>query len=296
MIKEPLLQISIVMAVKNEAEHIGFIDELLKRENSVVGEIFIIEDRSTDQTLEKCLALEKKYKNVKVFENKFSLNLNQMIMFLLEKVETKYVHIRSPHDLYCDGFYIFHLNRLKNEPHILLSTNKSKNSKSSVEFKMEGFNLSQFWTKIFNQGLDHNVSSCGFVGECQSIKCLWKKYIDFDNYTDWLVKKELSNFYRSVHSFKILSIYNNEIKKKGVPRKANLSLEKKIKILNMAHKNFWELENRHYVTFPEHEIGIIEAFRCLKRKPIKLNWLIDFALKSCLYTLKRIVRFINYNH
>ena len=57
MIEEPLLQISIVMAVQNEAEHIGFIDDLLKRENSVVGEILIFEDRSTDKTLEKCLVL-----------------------------------------------------------------------------------------------------------------------------------------------------------------------------------------------------------------------------------------------
>tara|TARA_B100001123_G_scaffold439740_1_gene577209 strand:- start:885 stop:1775 length:891 start_codon:yes stop_codon:yes gene_type:complete len=291
MIEEPLLQISIVMAVQNEAEHIGFIDELLKRENSVVGEILIIEDRSTDKTLEKCLALEKKYKNVKIFKNKSTLNLNQMIMFLLEKVETKYVHIRSPHDFYCDGFYRFHFNRLTREPQIQLSTNKSKNSNSSVEFKMEGLNLSRFWTKVYNQTLDHSISSCGFVAEIQSIKSVWNKYINFDIYTDWLVKKELSHFYRSVHSFKLLSFYNNEIEKEGVLAKENQSSANITKLLNMTHKSFWELENRHYVTFPEHEVGIIEAFCCLKPKWFKLNWLIAFTMKACLYTVKRMARF-----
>lgn len=295
MISERNPQISIVVAAHNEAEHIGFIDEVLKNESGAVGEILIMEDRSTDGTLEECLGLEKKYQNVKIFQNESGLNLNQMIMFLLERVKTKYVHIRSPHDFYFDGFYRFHLNRLTSQPHIQVSTNKCKNSNFSIEFEMERLDLSHFWTNFYNRILDHSISSCGFVAEIQPIQSVWKKYINFEKYTDWLVKKELSHFYRSVHSFKILSFYNNDIKKEEVLAKDNFWSAEKTKLLEMTHKNFWEFENRNYVTFPEHEIGIIDAFCCLKSKQIKLNWLIAFTLTACLYTLKRMTRFFIHN-
>lgn len=281
-------KITIVMAVQNEAKYINFLENILELDQGEIFEVLVINDRSTDDTFEKCQLLVNKYKNIKLFQNDSDQTVNQMILFLLNKVETKFVHIRTPHDFYCNNFYKFHLKRLTEHPNAVLSSNHTKNTYELPEFKFNRPNLNLLFTRIYNRILDHSISSCGFIVETETIKLVWQKYILFEKHADWFAKKEICLFYETIHSFNILSYYNlNKSRAIKIYGEAK-SLQQTI--LEKVHENFWVLNNRQYIAYPEHEISISNAYLYLKPKTQNALWHFTFSVSCFRYIIKKLFR------
>ena len=197
------------MPVKNEIQYIEAVNDLLINSADEIQQILVIDDGSEDGTLETLQEYERKFPNLILYQNVTKFDLNNLICFLLSKVETKYVHLRTPHDFYDRYFYPFHLERLNRHQGVLASfsrVNYLSDPKSEI-----GLNLSlgPISSSLLSRGFDLNFSSCGFVCDAKLLRELWTNYSDFELDTDWWVKKEIIFVHRHLISFKVLSSYND---------------------------------------------------------------------------------------
>lgn len=285
-VNDPTL--TIVMAVHNEAKYIHSLKDILKTDQGNIFEILIINDRSTDDTFEQCQLLADKYEKIKLFQNDSGYTLNQMIMFLLNNVQTNFVHIRTPHDFYSPNFYEFHLKRLTEYPKAVLSSNYTKNRYELTEYKFNRLNLNLLFSRIYNRLVDHNLSSCGFIVKSEIIKPIWKKYICFEKHADWFAKKEICLFYETLHSFNTLSYYNLNKSQSNSSAKEDKSLQRAI--LTKARDNFWAVNKRRYISYPEHEIPILDAFYFLIPEKNKTIWFAVFLVTCFRSIIKKFAR------
>ena len=283
-----LTRITVVMPIKNELQHIGVIDDILTSSKEFVREIIVMDDKSDDGTLQ---ALEKKariYPHLQVHRNLQKLNLNEMICYMLNLVQTDLVHVRSPHDFYSKYFYEYHSQKFAAFPSSEASFNDvgliSKMSPNNLpvarEVRLSKGNL----TRIF----DKNLSSCGFICKTKALTELWKKYESFDKFTDWLVKKELMHFREYVYTKNILSLYNDTLLRKCEPQAGSIAAHKiEEKVFDAVYFNFWvNRACKRYFCLPRELISTKRAIKFFNKRPFDI-WL---ALHLCRWVLLKSLK------
>lgn len=228
--------ITIIMPVKNEIKYLSIIEEIFFKELKFVSDIIVMDDNSTDGSFEYLKKIESLNGNLKVYRNYKKLSLNGIIYFLLKKVKTNYVHIRSPHDIYYKEFYAHHHQTFSRFLNIEASINRvSVLSKITKKKRLE-VTFYPWLSSFYSRLLDLNYSSCGFVCNTNYLRELWLQSMEFDNYCDWLVKKDIIYNQKHVLTFKILSSYNDLIKSNP---DQNRLINKK-RLLDHIIKNFWD--------------------------------------------------------
>lgn len=245
-------KITVVMPLKNEAKYLCIIEDICNENPGIVHEIIIMDDASTDGSLNILKKISGANSQIKIHTNDENLPLNQMIAFLLSKVTTELVHIRAPHDYYSQNFYKFHLNRFLNYPEIISSVNYVRNESSSKASHTTKFKFNPFFSKIYARFFDINISSCGFIAKTSFLQKAWDKYMNFGEYCDWLVKKEVSQLNNFVYSFEELSVYNDMLKIKAQESTLGSYCDDKAKeFFKTIIHNFWKIDSsRRCFTFP----------------------------------------------
>ena len=286
--------ITIIIPVKNEKESIFVIEQLLINKSNLISEIIVMDDHSTDGSQLMLKNLEKKYDKLTLYINKLNLNLNEMIDFLLSKVKTKLTHLRSPHDIYHKDFYDFHLDMFKKWPEINASISRVNLLSNNILVKERNINLNPQTSFIYSRLIDLNVSSCGFISTTSLVQNLWKKYSDFENYTDWFVKKEICIKSNHVLSFRVLSTYDDTKDKATTAKDTRENMLFQDKVLQMAISEFClNVEKLQYFTYPS-ELKNKKIFcDILKRNHYSASLIFHFLKWIMINSIKSLLRKIN---
>jgi glycosyltransferase involved in cell wall biosynthesis len=284
--------ISVVMPVKNEEDSINCVIDIVTLNREIIGEVFIIDDNSSDTTFFKAKELSKTYENVHLYSNSKNLEFNLMIEFLLKKVKTRYVHLRTPHDIFDKQFYKFHLKRLTQHPKAKLSTNNCENLSVNGKTETSGRCLSISTTGLYNRIFDKNYSSCGFVAETEALREAWHDYKHLGQFTDWMAKKKLCIFHPAIHAFVKLSIYNDLRKKtKNTPNlfKTHIIETSKTNVLCTIRDTFLT-QKKKYLTYPDHAINMTTALKFFYREISLLFFIKSFVWILVIHIIKKLRR------
>ena len=241
-------QITLIMPVKNEIKHLRKFEDAFMKGSNWLGTVLVMDDNSTDGSDFFCDTLSKKYSNFFVYKNQHNLSFNEIVIFLTSKVKTKYVHIRSPHDVFPEIFYFYHLDRLSRHPHAKVSASKAENLSTFSDFDAAKMDLNPFLSKLFIKFFDPNISSCGFVAETETFLLLWRNFSRAGRVTDWFVKKSLLQNNQALFSFKILSCYNDMNSFMNEPNEQR-TLEKH-ELLATIFDHYWPSSQGLYYNYP----------------------------------------------
>lgn len=154
-------ELSIIVPAYNCEKYIDeCIESIIKQKNNLI-EIIIINDGSTDKTLEKCENLQKQYQNIKIINQKnsgvsYSRNIG------IENASGKYIMFVDSDD-YLEENSLEKIQELLSENIDVLRYSyiiKDKNKNTEVIFEKETFNLikqrDKFFEKFF-QKTNQNV-------------------------------------------------------------------------------------------------------------------------------------------
>ena len=249
-------ELSIIVPAYNCEKYIDkCIQSIIKQKNNLI-EIIIINDGSTDKTLEKCESFQKQYQNIKIINQKnsgvsYSRNIG------IENASGKYIMFVDSDD-YLEENSLEKIQELLSENIDILRYSyiiKDKNKNTEVIFEKETFNLIKqkdeffekffqktnqnvIWGQVINKQLlndikfTHNI----FYGEdllfnCQLYnKCKYIRYTDTilynykqnadsitRNYKNSKVKSKIENL---IYVFeKIISDYKDENLIRGIQNK-----------------------------------------------------------------------------
>ena len=108
--------ISVIMSTYNSEETIKNSIESIISQSYQNFELLIIDDASTDSTLNKIQLYQEKYKNIRIYENKKNIGLTKCLNILLEKTKGDYIARQDDDDISIN-------TRLENQLKIIKSKN-----------------------------------------------------------------------------------------------------------------------------------------------------------------------------
>jgi len=199
------MKISVIIPVYNAA---SFLDKSIMSalDQKQTGEVLLIDDRSTDDSLEMCKRWERKDSRVKVFVNKGTKGAGAARNVGLRHATCDYIAFLDADDYYLEGRFDntqkFFLENLEiyavGEGVLVIDQNTSINEKIVYNKSTEIIDLKYFMIKspIHLNGLTLRKSSLKFV-----------KY-----FNETLIQTQDSEFIIDlIHKSKVLSGYNNEV-------------------------------------------------------------------------------------
>lgn len=299
--KDDLL--SVVVAAYNVEDYIQkCIDSLIKQTYSNI-EILIVNDGSTDNTLNILIENEKKYSNLKVLD-KVNGGLSSARNYGLKVSKGKYIAFVDGDDYLEEEAYEQALNQLKIEKSELCIFSFSKvYSKKEKKIRLnEKLYKNNFSKKIFSKSEEASIVAWNKIFLNKIIK---ENNILFENKAFF---EDTGFIFRYLYFIKKISVVNkplyNYIQRKGsITKKANPIIIDSLKNTSQLIESFYKIENKleeYRASIDDMNLRMeIYTYRYLKKYNIdfKINvdwnkiWKSKIPFKHKLYLI-----YIKFNH
>lgn len=136
-------QLSVVMANYNHAQYLRESIESVLSQSYQPMEFIIIDDGSTDQSVEVIESYAKKYSIIRFFEHEKNEGVHVTVNQLLELAQGEYIYFQSADDKVHPGFFEKSMRCLLSHPQAVLCTSDPAYFNDSGPLKSRAFRLSR---------------------------------------------------------------------------------------------------------------------------------------------------------
>ncbi len=151
--------------------------------------LYISDNASSDNTYKICKIWQKKKKNIKIFKQNKTMNINSNFYFIYSKSKTKYFMWMAADDMRSKNYIRDNLNFLKKNPSYISSSSssrieydKNKNFRT-VNFKINGKTSERYYLFLVNCFSSHSL----FYSVFKKVDISYsKKYLNYMAW-DWII-------------------------------------------------------------------------------------------------------------
>jgi glycosyltransferase involved in cell wall biosynthesis len=144
-------KIAIGLPIYNEEKNLDKVLKNIIRQKIKSKEVIISDNNSNDKTQEICKKYTKKYKFIKYYRQKKTIDIFKNYNFVLQKAKSKYFIWQAADDLRSRNFLIRNINFLDSNPSFVASTGISVLDKVKFSNNIISFNLSgNIYKRLFN--------------------------------------------------------------------------------------------------------------------------------------------------
>jgi len=183
-------KIAIGLPIYNEEKNLDKVLKNIIRQKIKSKEVIISDNNSNDKTQQICKKYTKKYKFIKYYRQKKTIDIFKNYNFVLQKSKSKYFIWQAADDLRSADFLIRNINFLEKNPSFVASTGISILDKKKFTRNIINFNLSgNIYRRLFNF-FRYKWISRGIFDSVVRLDVLKKfPYNNFKNYfaRDWTI-------------------------------------------------------------------------------------------------------------
>ena len=144
-------KIAIGIPIYNEEKNLNKVLENVLLQKYADKEVIISNNNSSDKSEEICKQYVKKYKFIKYYRQKKTIDIFKNYNFVLQKSKSKYFIWQAADDLRSKNFLIRNINFLEKNPSFVASTGISVLNKKKFINNIINFNLSgNLYQRLFN--------------------------------------------------------------------------------------------------------------------------------------------------